>query len=171
MFHRFLIFLAVFLGLVTMSVGSFAQPQGGVSNPQPPSEVLKSFLRAFVDFDYDTCRAYLAEGATILIVRRQQGGEFETEFLDANLWLDQVQANVKMLENFEVQFFDTATFQNGHGATVLLKARSTARAPSGAFTNNETSSAVMVPVEGEWKILQYSMFEDFTWVPYEMASE
>ena len=168
MFRHFLIFPAIFLGLLTMSVGSVAETE---PYAEPPSEVIKGFLRAFVDFDYDTCRTYLADGATILIVRRQQGGEFETEFLDANLWLDQVQDSVKMLEDFQIEFFDYATLQNGHGVTVLLKARSTAKAPGGAFTNNETSSTVMIPTEDGWKILQYSMFEDFTWIPYEKASD
>lgn len=169
MFHRSLIFLTIFLGLAVISGGISAQEISSKSDP--PSEVVKSFLKAFVDFDYDTCRALLADGANILIVRRQQGGDFETEFLDANLWLDQVQSSVKMLEDFQVRFFDVATFENGHGFTVLLKAQSTAKAPGGAFTNNETSSTVLIEVGGEWKILQYSMFEDFTWIPYEKAGD
>ena len=171
MVRHFSIFIAVFAMFGTLTGGSFAQSFPNESSADPPIEVLKDFLKAFVAFDYDTCRGYLADGANILIVRRQRGGEFETEFLDANQWLDQVQANVKLLEDFKIEFFDTATLQNGHGVTVLLKARSTAKAPSGAFTNNETSSAVLIPVDGEWKILQYSMFEDFSWVPYEKASD
>jgi len=137
----------------------------GKNGGPEPAEVMQTFERAFHVFDYRSCRSLLAKGARVTIVRRLQGGDFQSESEDAFAWIDGVGQNVKPLKDFKVEFLEIHTLMNVHGATVVYRSRSTGVAPRGDFTNNATISANLIREDGQWKILHYSMFEDFRWTP------
>ena len=152
------------LGAILFVSGSAASGKTEApAYPGEPVEVLKAFLTAFHAFDYETCHSFFTEDAKILIVRRQQGTEFGRHFLDVHPWLDEVGEATKGIENFRMEFHDSVAYETPLGVTVTLRATGRGLTPRGKFTNQETSSANLIKIDGHWRIVQYNTFEDFRW--------
>ena len=129
-----------------------------------PELVMKTFLRAFVAYDYETCRSLLAPGATIAITRRYRGGPYEHDYQTAGEWLNEVgDSGVKELVNFSVDIHETASLIHEHGATVVARFTATAGAGGGIFQNLGFDTGSLINTEDGWRIIHYSSFEDFRW--------
>ncbi len=129
-----------------------------------PELVMKTFLRAFVAYDYETCRSLLAPGATIAITRRYRGGPYEHVYQTAGEWLNEVgDSGVKELEDFSVDIHETASLFHEHGATVVVRFTATAGAGGGIFQNLGFDTGSLINTEDGWRIIHYSSFEDFRW--------
>lgn len=129
-----------------------------------PVDVMVTFLEAFVDGDYDTCRSLLLPEATITITRRMQGGGYESQHLAASAWLDQVgQTGVHEIEDFTAHVLETMALEHEHGATATVRFRATGNTGRGVFANNGFDTGSLIRTAEGWRILHYSSFEDFSW--------
>ena len=126
--------------------------------------VMKRFLRAFVSYDYETCRSLLVPDATISITRRYQGGAYQSEHLSAQEWLDQVgETGVKEIEDFSVDIHESAGLEHTHGATAVLRFTATGMTGQGMFVNTGFDTGSLIETPDGWRIIHYSSFEDFRW--------
>ncbi len=158
------LFIGPLLGALFLISGAAAAGESEkTAYPTDPVEVLKGFLTAFHAFDYETCHTFFTEDAKILIVRRQQGTEFGRHFFDVHTWLNEVGESTKGIENFRMEFHQSVAYETPLGVTVTLRATGRGLTPRGEFTNQETSSANLVKIDGRWRIVQYNTFEDFRW--------
>jgi len=158
------IFIGPLLAILFLASGAATagEPEK-TAYPAEPVDVLKAFLTAFHAFDYETCHSFFTEDAKILIVRRQQGSEFGRHFFDVHPWLDEVGESTKGIENFHMVFHESVAYETPLGVTVTLRATGHGLTPRGKFTNQETSSANLIEIDGRWRIVQYNTFEDFRW--------
>ena len=156
--------IAPLVGAILLVSGSAAVGKTETAGyPADPVDVLKAFLTAFHAFDYETCHTFFTEDAKILIVRRQQGTEFGRHFFDVHPWLDEVGQSTKGIENFRMEFHESVAYKTPLGVTVTLRATGRGLTGRGEFTNQETSSANLIEIDGRWRIVQYNTFEDFRW--------
>ncbi len=149
--------------LCSVSAGTYAGAQADAAG-SAPELVMTRFLRAFVAYDYDTCRSLLAPGATISITRSYRGGDYQISQQDARKWLDDVgESGVKQIEGFSVDIHETAALEHVHGATIVLKFTSSGMTGQGQFVNTGFDSGNLVETPDGWRILHYSSFEAFSW--------
>ena len=154
------LFAAAFLLAIAALAGA-AQAKEPIASPE---QVMTKFLKAFVAYDYDTCRALLAPGASIAITRRYRGGPYEHVYQKASDWLNEVgDTGVKELEGFSVDIHETVGLTHEHGATVIARFTATAGAKSGRFENLGFDTGSLINTPDGWRILHYSSFEDFRW--------
>ena len=127
-----------------------------------PEGVMTRFLHSFVAYDYETCRSLLAPGATIAIVRRDGGDEYEHSFQPAADWLDGVEkSGVKDLDSFSVEIRDAVTVQHAHGATVIVKFTAAGNTGAYGFASSGFDTGNLIETPDGWRILHYSSFEEF----------
>jgi len=130
--------------------------------PRTPEDVMTRFLKAFVAYDYETCRSLLAPGASMAITRRYYGEPYVHVYQDANKWLDEVgESGVKELKDFSVDIHETASLMHGHGATVVLRFTASGGASYGQFQSLGFDTGSLIDTPEGWRILHYSSFEEF----------
>jgi len=125
---------------------------------------METFLNAFVASDYTTSRSLLADGATISIVRKDGGEDYEHTMQSASEWLESVAATgVKDLDSFTILIQDTTQQRHPHGATVTLKFTARGAGEGFVFANNGFDTGNLIRTENGWRILHYSSFEAFSY--------
>lgn len=121
-----------------------------------------TFLKAFVDYDYDTCRALLAEGSTITIIRRDGADDYSHSIQSAAEWLNGIsESGVKSLDEFSVDIHQLVSLEHQHGTTVTVKFSAKGKAAAFDFTSTGFDTGNVIHTSQGWRILHYSSFENF----------
>ncbi len=154
--RQFLSIIVVIFVLGSLSGTAFAE------DSLSPEQVMVRFIKSFVKYDYDTCRDFLAPGATIAIVRRDGTDEYAHSIQPASDWLERVgKGGVKDLDSFSVDIHDAATLEHHHGTTVVLKFSAKGRAKAYRFKSSGFDTGNLIQTPDGWRILHYSSFENF----------
>jgi hypothetical protein len=150
---------AVLISGLALLVTTLLPAADAAAEREPPSAVATRFARAFETRDFTTVRSLLAPEAVVQRAALSRTGPPRHSRFTARGWADEAERNHAFLKDMKLEILDTQTLGFDHGAIVNLRYRFTGRAGQRAFVTNGIDTYAMVPVEGSWRILQYSYIE------------
>ena len=126
---------------------------------EPPLDAAVRFVRAFEARDFDTVRSLLADDATIVRVSLSRTAAPQVQRFSARAWADEAERTHAYLRDLRLDLLETAESRLEQGAVVSLRYRFTGKAGNSPFASDGIDTYSLIPVEGRWRVLQYSYVE------------
>lgn len=136
-----------------------------------PAEIAVRFLRAFEQKDFATVRLLLTDDATIVRTVLSRTAAPEVRQFSARAWADEAERTHAYLRDLQLDLLETAESRIDQGAVVSLRYRFTGKAGNTPFVSDGIDTYSMIPVQGQWRILQYSYIERLEMLPTKPGGE
>lgn len=150
--------MAGIAGLAGLPARAVAQVPAGVP-AEPPLDAAVRFVRAFETRDFATVRSLLADDATIVRVSLSRTAAPQVQRFSARAWADEAERNHAYLRDLRLDLLETSESRVEPGAVVSLRYRFTGKAGSASFVSDGIDTYALIPVDGRWRVLQYSYIE------------